>query len=205
MENGTEKGSRTAGGCPDKFQFEQQPVASACRVAYNKIRRILTMDQRPKNSTARTPGTTLILGIGNLLMGDEGVGVHAIRLLQTESSPPSVDKLDGGTGGFQLLSLFQDYKRIILIDATMDGSPPGTIRIIRPRFASDFPRTLSAHDIGLRDMIESASLLGALPSIDLITVAIPEIQPMTLELSPIIQQTLPKIVESVHKLLGVSA
>lgn len=163
------------------------------------------MDQRPKNSTARTPGTTLILGIGNLLMGDEGVGVHAIRLLQTESLPPSVEMLDGGTGGFQLLSLFQDYKRIILIDATMDGSPPGTIRIIRPRFASDFPRTLSAHDIGLRDMIESASLLGALPSIDLITVAIPEIQPMTLELSPIIQQTLPKIVESVHKLLGVPA
>lgn len=163
------------------------------------------MGQRPTDTTAGEPGTTLILGIGNLLMGDEGVGVHAIRLLQAESFPPSVEVLDGGTGGFHLLSLFQHDKRIILIDATMDGSPPGTIRIIRPRFASDFPRTLSAHDIGLRDMVESASLLGALPSIDLITVAIAEIQPMTMELSPTIQQTLPKIVESVRKLLDVPA
>jgi len=165
----------------------------------------LTMGQRPTDTTEGVPGTTLILGIGNLIMGDEGVGVHAIRLLQAESFPASVEVLDGGTGGFHLLSLFQRDKRIILIDATMDGSPPGTIRIIRPRFASDFPRTLSAHDIGLRDMVESASLLGALPSIDLITVAIAEVQPMTMELSPTIQQTLPRIVESVHKLLNAPA
>jgi len=149
--------------------------------------------------------TTLILGIGNVLMGDEGVGVHAIRLINTETLPPGVEVLDGGTGGFHLLSLFQQHKRIILIDATMDGSPSGTIRVIRPRFASDFPRTLSAHDIGLRDMVESASLLAALPTIDLITVAIAEVQPMTIELSPTIQESLPKIIESVHKLLALPA
>jgi len=152
----------------------------------------------------KCPPTTLILGIGNLLMGDEGVGVHAVRLMQSETLPPNVELLDGGTGGFHLLSLFQQHKRIILIDATMDGSPSGTIRVIRPRFASDFPRTLSAHDIGLRDMVESASLLAALPTIDLITIAIPEVQPMTMELSPPIQQALPNIVESVHKLLNQS-
>ena len=156
------------------------------------------------NNNEITPRPTLVLGIGNVLMGDEGVGVHAIRQLQGEALPASVELLDGGTGGFHLLSLFRQYTRIIIIDATMDGNAPGTIRVIRPRFASDFPRTLSAHDIGLRDMVESATLLGPLPSIDLVTIAIAEIQPMTMELSPAIQQSLPKIIESIHTLLGPS-
>lgn len=148
------------------------------------------------------PKPTLILGVGNLLMGDEGVGVHSVARLERESFPAHVRVLDGGTGGFHLLSLFQEYDPIVLIDATMDGKPPGTVSTLQPRFASDFPRTLSAHDIGLRDLLESAALLGELPRLFLITISIEGFQSMSTELSPPVENALSEVVETVHQLLG---
>ncbi|MBP1654413.1 MAG: hydrogenase maturation protease, partial [Bacteroidetes bacterium] len=106
------------------------------------------MNAGPGAEGRREPPSPLVLGVGNYLLGDEGVGVHAARELLEAGAPEGVTVLDGGTGGFHLLSLFQDYDPIILIDATMDGEPAGTVRLLHPKFASDFPRTLSAHDIG---------------------------------------------------------
>ncbi|MEI7905839.1 MAG: hydrogenase maturation protease [Bacteroidota bacterium] len=144
---------------------------------------------------------TLVLGIGNYLMGDEGVGVHAIEALLKENFPENVHLIDGGTGGFHLLSFFHDYDPLILIDATMDEEPVGTVRLIEPRFASDFPRTLSAHDIGLRDLIETAILSAPLPKIYLIVISIREIRSMVMDLSPEIAQTIPAIVQMVKKIV----
>jgi hydrogenase maturation protease len=146
------------------------------------------------------PRTTLVLGVGNLLMGDEGVGIHAIRLLHAEPLPGTIRLLDGGTGGFHLLSLFEEHDPIIMIDATMDGKEPGTITLLHPRFSSDFPRTLSAHDIGLRDLLESATLLGPLPRLHLITVSIDSINPMTIGLSEPVAGALPAVVQAVLQL-----
>jgi len=144
----------------------------------------------------------LILGIGNYLMGDEGVGVHAIKALEKESFPPYVRLLDGGTGGFHLLASLQEHPTVILIDATMDGSDPGTVRILHPRFASEFPRALSAHDIGLRDLIESAILLGNLPETHLVTVAIGALQDLRTELSAPVRDALPSVVRAVRQILS---
>ena len=143
----------------------------------------------------------LILGIGNVLMGDEGVGVHAIKELEKETFPPNVTLLDGGTGGFHLLEYLQEYPRIIMIDATMDGKPAGTISLIEPKFATDFPKSLSAHDIGLRDLIESTAVLGELPKMYLITITIDSIQSMQMELSPKIEKQIPAVVEKVKEVL----
>ena len=110
--------------------------------------------------------------------------------------------LDGGTGGFHLLSLFQDYPTIILIDATMDGEPDGTVRLLQPKFSSDFPKTLSAHEIGLRDLIESSVLISALPKIYLITISISSIQPMMMELSPKVQESISEIERIVFEILN---
>ncbi|MBZ5553637.1 MAG: HyaD/HybD family hydrogenase maturation endopeptidase [Acidobacteriia bacterium] len=148
------------------------------------------------------PDPILILGIGNYLMGDEGVGVHAIRHLEKRSFPAHVHLLDGGTGGFHLISHLESYPFIIMIDATMDGNPPGTLRVIKPRFASDFPRSLTAHDIGLRDLVESMALLGRFPRITLITVSIEEIQSMSTELSSSLQKSLPQITDTVLEILN---
>lgn len=134
-------------------------------------------------------------------MGDEGIGVHVIKSLNNKSFPENVTLLDGGTGGFHLLSYFQEYPKIIMIDATMDGSPAGTIKIITPKFASDFPSALSAHDIGLKDMIESMHLLGNMPKIYLITVSITEIKSMVMELSKDVKKTIPEVIEKINEIL----
>ncbi len=146
-----------------------------------------------------TPRPVLILGIGNLLMGDEGIGVHAIRRLEHESFPPHVRLLDGGTGGFHLLTYLQEYPAVVMIDATMDGRPAGTVRLIHPRFANDFPRALSAHDIGLRDLIESAVLVGTLPDIHLVTISVASVQPMQTDLSSEVEACLPEVIKTVHQ------
>jgi len=119
---------------------------------------------------------TLILGIGNLLMGDEGVGVHAINRLESEYRdrlPSGVRLLDGGVAGFHLLGEIEEADRLVIIDATMDGRPPGTIDRIRPRFSSDYPRTLSAHDIGLKDLLDVLYLSQKrVPDVTLYTVSV---------------------------------
>lgn len=125
----------------------------------------------------------LVMGVGNYLMGDEGVGVRVIEALSEREVPPFVDLLDGGTGGFLLLDRFQAYGKIIFVDATLDGARPGSRRLIRPRFASDFPQALSVHDLGLKDMIEAVYLLDHQPDLYLLTISIDEIKPMSLSLS----------------------
>jgi len=145
----------------------------------------------------------LILGIGNVLMGDEGVGVHTIHALEEKTFPKDIDTLDGGTGGFHLMAYFQEYETIIMVDATMDKKPTGTVSIIEPKFASDFPKTLSAHDIGLKDMIESITLLGKLPKIYLITVTIDTIQSMHMELSEKVNTAIPEVIEKIDELVSI--
>ena len=145
---------------------------------------------------------SLILGIGNLLMGDEGVGVHAIHTLEKEQLPLGVEILDGGTGGFHLLSCLTEYASVIVVDATMDGKEPGTVEITKPRFLSDYPRSFGDHDIGLRDLIESAAMLGSLPVVHLITISIADIRCVTTELTPSVQRALAVVVQAVNRILS---
>ncbi len=144
--------------------------------------------------------SVLILGIGNYLMGDEGVGVHLIQEMAKIDLPEHIDILDGGTGGFLLLSCFEAYKSIIFVDATMDGKEEGTISLIRPKFAADFPSALSVHDVGLKDMIEAVYLMETKPDIQLFTISIKGITPMTVELNSKVKQAIPETIEQILKL-----
>ncbi len=148
------------------------------------------------------PSGLLVLGIGNLLMGDEGVGVHVARELSRRALPPEVTVVDGGTGGFHLLSLFRDYDPVILVDATMDGQPAGTVSVVEPRYPSDFPPSLTAHDIGLRDLIEAAAITGTLPTMWLVTVSIDELQAMQTTLSPVVAAAVPRVVDCIAGCVG---
>jgi hydrogenase maturation protease len=141
----------------------------------------------------------LVMGVGNYLMGDEGIGVHIIQEMAKLKLPEYVDILDGGTGGFLLLNCFEAYSTVIFIDATMDGKPAGTISLIRPKFASDFPSALSVHDVGLKDMIEAVYLMEKVPDIHLFTVSIEEIIPMTLELNQKVKASIPEIIKNILK------
>ncbi|NNE02582.1 MAG: hydrogenase maturation protease [Eudoraea sp.] len=142
----------------------------------------------------------LVMGVGNYLMGDEGIGVHLIQALSKSELPPYVDILDGGTGGFLLLSCFEAYKTILFVDATLDGKKEGTISLIQPKFASDFPSALSVHDVGLKDMIEAVYLMDHIPDIHLFTVSIEQITPMTIGLSNKVEKAIPELIKRIYEL-----
>ncbi len=142
----------------------------------------------------------LILGIGNYLMGDEGVGVQTAIAMQKLPIANQVDVVDGGTGGFHLLEFFEVHDKVILIDATLDNNEPGTIRLIQPRFAKDFPRAMSTHDIGLRDMVNALQLMDKMPEIYLFVVSIESIQQQGIELTYAIEKTIPILIEKVLEL-----
>ena len=139
----------------------------------------------------------LVLGIGNTLMGDEGIGVHVVNSLGQWELPPNVETLDGGTGSFLLLEPMQSVDHVILVDATIDGAPSGTIRRLRPKFSKDYPRTLTAHDIGLKDLIDAFYLMGDTPEVTLFAVSIPPLGEMSTELSPEIVPLVPKVARMV--------
>ena len=131
---------------------------------------------------------TLVLGLGNVIMGDEGVGVHVVRVLEKHTLPAGVECLDGGTGGFILLEPLENAGRIILIDAAADGNPPGTVTRTTPRFSSDYPPTLTAHDIGVKDLLDAFYMQGGSREVVLYAIAIDPRQSISMELSPVTAQ-----------------
>jgi len=149
-------------------------------------------------TTDRSGLQTLILGIGNTLLGDEGVGVAVIdHLREGGKVPTSVHLLDGGTGSLVLLEPMREARRMILVDATADGQLPGTVTRVVPRFASDFPPSLTAHDIGLKDLLDCFYLLGETPEVVLYAVSIAFPQLLGIGLSPVVQQAVPRVAEQV--------
>ncbi|MBK6930423.1 MAG: hydrogenase maturation protease [Saprospirales bacterium] len=143
----------------------------------------------------------LVLGVGSYLMGDEGVGVHVAQRLSEQKLPYGVEVLDGGTGGFHLMGIFEQYEVVVLVDATIDGQPASTIRLLEPRFASDFPRSMSTHDVGLRDVLEALQLTGRMPKVYVVAISVEELQPMTIRLSPAVQEAALKVQAEVSSLL----
>jgi hydrogenase maturation protease len=126
---------------------------------------------------------TLILGLGNVIMGDEGVGVHVVRAIEKHLLPPDVECLDGGTGGFILLEPMQSADRIILIDACVDGRELGSVTRTTPRFSKDYPPTLTAHDIGVKDLLDALYMQDGIREIVLYTITIDPRQPIRMTLS----------------------
>ena len=126
---------------------------------------------------------TLVLGLGNVLMGDEGIGVHVVRALEMHTLPEGVECLDGGTGGFVLLEPLQSADHIVLVDAAADGNPIGTVTRTTPRFSRDYPPTLTAHDIGVKDLLDVFYIQGGEREVVLYAITIDPRQPIRMSLS----------------------
>ena len=127
---------------------------------------------------------TLVLGLGNVLMSDEGVGVHVVRALEKRALPANVECLDGGTGGFILLDPMQQADHIVMIDAAADGNPVGTVTRTVPRFSRDYPPTLTAHDVGIKDLLDLFYMLDGGREVVLYAITIDPRQPISMNLSP---------------------
>ncbi len=121
---------------------------------------------------------TLVLGLGNPLMGDDGLGLRALARLRQEWAVEGVELVDGGTWGMNLLPLIEDAGRVLLLDAIDVGAAPGTlVELERDQIPRLFARKLSPHEIDLREVLALAELRGTLPE----TVAL-GIQPRDVEL-----------------------
>jgi hydrogenase maturation protease len=142
---------------------------------------------------------TLIVGLGNPLRGDDGVGARVVQVLATEELPDGVEVVDGGTQGLGLVSLMEGWPRVIVVDAANVGKAHGEFT----RFTLNETRLLgsddqvSVHAAGLRDALLLAQVLGVLPQ----EVVIYGIQPANLdwdtELSPPVKATVPEIVRRI--------
>jgi len=132
-------------------------------------------------------------------MGDEGVGVAVVERLSERPLPAGFTCLDGGTGSLQLLDPLLTAERVVLIDATSDGEPVGTLKRLRPKFSKDYPRRITAHDIGLKDLIDAFYLLGREPDVTLYTISIEFPQEVGVGLSEPLREALPAIVSEIHE------
>ncbi len=117
-----------------------------------------------------TQPKTLIIGIGNPLMSDEGVGIQIIEEMEkTDSLPPDVTLLDGGTAGYALLDYMQGFDRVIIIDAVRGGGKPGTIyRLSYDDIIRQPDLKVSGHQIDLSEVLALARKLGELPELLLV-------------------------------------
>lgn len=153
-----------------------------------------------RRAPADPDSPVLILAVGNLLMGDEGVGIHLLRALEHEPPVPGARLLDGGVAGINLLEDIQRARSVIMIDATRDLRPAGTVTLLRPATVGAIPQGLSAHDFGLKDLFAAAALLGSMPDVHLFTISVETVKPMCLELSPPVAAALPEVLHSVRAL-----
>lgn len=119
---------------------------------------------------SRPDGPLLVLGVGNVLLGDEGIGVRIMGELGRRASagqislPAGTRLVDGGTLGLDLLPLIEDARAILFVDAVDLGRAPGTVAVIEGRaLATVLAGHLSAHQVGLADLLAVGRLLGTLP------------------------------------------
>ena len=142
----------------------------------------------------------LILGIGNILLKDEGIGVHVVNRLKDMPLPPDVEVMDGGTMGIDLLFYIEGRKKVIVVDTVKAGEPPGTMYRFTDKdlsFKKDFLRT--AHGIDFSDVVKTAQTLGTKPE-EVVFIGIePADMNEGLELSDLIAQRIPVIIELVMK------
>lgn len=139
-----------------------------------------------------------ILGVGNELLSDEGVGVHVVKELEKRELPTGVEVFEGGTDGFGLLHIICDTDYLIVIDSLKGGGEPGSIYRFDIKDAptcSDLFKT-SVHQIGILEVINLSDLIGKTPE----TVVI-GIEPQTIdtgmELSPQVRAKIPRVIELV--------
>ena len=143
--------------------------------------------------------STLVLGIGNLIMTDDGVGVRVVQRIQREYRfPPEVKILDGGTLGLDLLPWLEGVEQLLMVDAVETGWEPGTVvRLVGEELPIALKTKLSPHQMGLQDLLAVAELQGFSPREMVLWGVQPAVLEMGMELSLPVAAQLDELVERV--------
>ena len=159
----------------------------------------IDVGSRPHAISPASPKGTRVIGLGNPLRGDDGVGVRVTQMLMAEDLPESVQVLEGGTQGLGLVSLMEGWQRVILVDAADVGQAPGRFVRFTPQEARLLGDDLgiSVHEAGLRDALLLGKALNLLPD----EIIIYGVQPANLSwddgLSPEVEAAIPLLVGSI--------
>lgn len=152
----------------------------------------------------------VVLGIGNILLTDEGIGVRIIEALeQAYELPPEVEVIDGGTCGMEMLEQLEDLDGLVVVDCVRCGQPPATPVLLKGDDVPVFFKTkLSPHQVSLSDVLASLEFTDRAPK----AVAIVGMQPVSMtlgmDLSPAVAARLPELLEMTLtelRLLGIEA
>lgn len=141
-----------------------------------------------------------VIGVGNLLLGDEGVGIHAVNELMNTPLKSIIKIIDGGTAGIDLLFWLEDLDYAIIVDCMDAGEKPGTIL----RFPVEEPvpvmidGIMSIHDMGLWEVLSYGKIYGKLPSIVVYGVQ-PDVISFDTALSPEVKKALPRLLQLIKK------
>ncbi len=146
----------------------------------------------------------LVLGLGNILLGDEGVGVRVVEQLLSLSLPEWVEVIDGGTAGYELINLFEGKERVIIVDAVKTDDVPGSVyKLDMTILDEDANVHLSLHQVGLKNVFRMASLMDINPEVTLIGIVPKEYQDCRIGLSKEVEKAIPMAIKAVYQELGI--
>lgn len=143
----------------------------------------------------------LVLGIGNILHMDEGIGVHVINYIleSGRSFPANVEFFDGGTFGFDLLPMMSGRRKIIIVDALKTDDTPGSIYRFSAEHLVERNYVYSLHDMGVKKLVDMLKLMGEYPEIEIIGIVPQDISTFAIGISDSVRESIPKAVEQVFK------
>ncbi|NWF52814.1 MAG: HyaD/HybD family hydrogenase maturation endopeptidase [Nitrospirae bacterium] len=157
-------------------------------------------DSESKGGETISPQKVVILGVGNLLLSDEGVGVHVANELMKMELPPNVSVVEGGTEGFRLLNVITDADCLIVIDAVKGGAEPGSIYRFNIDEVKNCPPGFktSVHQIGILEVIDLSVLIGEKPHTTIIGIEPKSIE-MGMDLSPEVKSKIPRVIDLIFE------
>ncbi len=155
-------------------------------------------DEQMRGGAQAPPRKVLILGVGNVLLRDEGFGVHFINALKERPFPANVELLEAGTVSHQLIPLFHEISHLIVIDVVEAGDAPGSVFRFTPqdmKFPSE--QKVSLHQISLIDVLRMAELTGAAPKTVILGVQPKDVATWSMELSDELKAVIPRVTDLV--------
>lgn len=144
----------------------------------------------------------VVLGLGNLLNRDEGLGVHALKLLDAQADGTDFELLDGGVLGLNLLMIVEECSHLLILDAVNVGKPAGTVvELAKEQIPLYAGVKLSQHQITFQEVLGLANIRGYLPEhLHLIGIQ-PQDMTVGLELSPVVEKNLPEVVSRAQRVM----
>ncbi len=158
----------------------------------------MTSDEQLRGGVPTPPQKVLILGVGNLLLKDDGFGVHLINSFKDTVFPEHITLLEAGTVSHQLIPLLREVDHLIVIDVVEAGDTPGSIFRFSPddmHFRSE--QKASLHQISLTDVLNMAELTGGKPKTVIIGVQPKDVSSWSLEMSDELVAVMPRVRELV--------